>query len=158
MAGEKAFALDKAHPNQGEYVTFPGVPGRYLGSQAVPLSQLGVSLEEMRAMVKETGVPLKETTGPELSDSALYGEDQARFETSIRPGLPRDVGRYPGLTSAESDARDAEKAEQAKLPEGVEPGMLPREAGETTAEATARAAAASTSLDDAAELLEGDES
>lgn len=113
--------LDKSFVNQGEYVTFPGVPGRYRGGQPVPLSQTGLSLEEMRELVKETGAPLKETTGPELDNEALYGAG-LRMESEGGPATTRDAGRYPGLNAEESDARDAVAAK--KKPTVAEATML----------------------------------
>ncbi len=95
---------------QGAPIVFGGFPGRWAKRQALNVRDLGLEPDEARRMVKDMGLPLKETTAKSrgaLSSADVPGQVEGGREQVEMSG-------FPGLTREEYDALVREGEERGQ--------------------------------------------
>lgn len=105
---EVAFVLPEDAASVAEPVVFPEVPGVWTAGEAKPASMLGLTVQEMRDLIKENDLPLKETKAEAASEDALA------FHGGIVSGATARSERLGVPLGPDDTARAA--ADHAKLP------------------------------------------
>jgi len=128
------FVLPLEAAPSGEPQSFGIVPGEWTPGEPIHPAALGLTVEEMRALIERHGLPLEETTVGEFDAEAELAETAgipsgAASRSEATFGLPRSPSRYPGLTAEEADERDRYDAEMRRNPPPAAATMMPPEAG-----------------------------
>lgn len=137
---ETGYVLPLEAASSSEPQSLPGVPGLWTPGEAKAASELGLSVGEMREMVSDLNLPLKEKRVDAPPDDLFERTggmvSGATGDSAPAEVLTRSASDIPGLSYEEAEARKAEdaarKAEDAAAADAA--GLVPvTEVEETTA-------------------------